>query len=624
MKALNITLGVALIISASVFAYTQIDTLKDAAQQPEFIQDITDPKQDPQAGMESDMDQLAEAVRKALPSYEGSSTAGSYLSGRFAQRHHDWDTARKYMDYVLQKEPDDTALLKRAMVLNVGAGNYEQAFIIAEQLNQNEDDKDALIGMFLTARAFHDKDFEKASQYVAEMPESGLSMFIMPLLYSWTTAAMGEYDVSNLTSNNIHLYHAILISEYMDQKDAIKDMLKMALSAGEISAEDLERIGDIYAHIGEHQNAEALYQQALLFDRNNPALAEKLEMAKAGKQSDIFLRVDTPADGMAEAFYDMARLLKQDYSDESARVFAHLGLYLNPSMTQGKLLLAEIAARNERYDEAIAHYRSIPKEDEHFAAARRNIADMLHEQGRTDESIAELDILVEDFNDTDALIQIGNVQRLDEDYGEAVKTYNRAEKTITKRDGEVSLDYWHLYYVRGMAYEQNDQWGKAEIDLQKALEFRPDHPYVLNYLGYAWADQGKNLEEALDMIKKAVALRPGDGYITDSLGWVYYRMGRYADAVPYLEQAVELMPYDPTINDHLGDAYWQVGRELEAKFQWRRAKNHAEDDTLIAGIEDKLINGLDSAAITPQAPEPTAMSENTRPQENIPVDTSVQ
>ena len=623
MKALNLTLGLALIISASVFAYTQMDKLK-TAQQPEFILDITDPKQAPQTGMEADMDQLAEAVRRALPSYEGSSAAGSYLSGRFAQRHHDWETARKYMDYVLKKEPDDTALLKRAMVLNIGAGNYEHAFEIAGRLNQDAEARDALTGMFLTAKAFHNKDYDAAAKHVADMPESGLSMFILPLLYSWSAAALGDYEIEDLKSNNIHLYHAILISEYMGQKDAIKDMLKMALGAGEVNAEDLERIGDIYAHIGEHENAEALYQQALLFDRGNPALAEKLEMAKTGEQSDIFVRIDSPADGMAEAFYDMARLLKQDYSDESARVFAYLSIYLNPAMTQGKLLLAEIAARNERFNKAIDHYRSIPKDDEHFTAARRNIADMLHEMERSEEAIAELQILVHDFEDSDAMLQIGNVHRLDENFDQAIKAYNRAEKMIAARDKEVGEDYWHLYYVRGMAYEQNDQWERAEKDLQKALEFRPDHPYVLNYLGYAWADQGKNLEEALDMIKKAVALRPGDGYITDSLGWVYYRMGRYADAVPYLEQAVELMPYDPTINDHLGDAYWQVGRTLEAKFQWRRAKNHAEDDALIATINGKLLNGLDKTLIAQDSPEPTAMSENTRPQDDDAGNTSVQ
>ena len=83
---------------------------------------------------------------------------------------------------------------------------------------------------------------------------------------------------------------------------------------------------------------------------------------------------------------------------------------------------------------------------------------------------------------------------------------------------------------------------------------------MLNYLGYSWIDQGINLDEGMRMIRRAVEQRPDDGYIVDSLGWAYYRLGNYEEAVKHLERAVELKPDDPTINDHLGDGYWKVGR----------------------------------------------------------------
>ena len=94
------------------------------------------------------------------------------------------------------------------------------------------------------------------------------------------------------------------------------------------------------------------------------------------------------------------------------------------------------------------------------------------------------------------------------------------------------------------------------------------------------------------MIERAANLKPDDGYIIDSLGWVYFKLANYEDAVKELEKAVELVPYDPTINDHLGDAYWQVGRKNEARFQWARALNHSKDDKLKAGIELKISEGL--------------------------------
>ena len=81
-------------------------------------------------------------------------------------------------------------------------------------------------------------------------------------------------------------------------------------------------------------------------------------------------------------------------------------------------------------------------------------------------------------------------------------------------------------------------------------------------------------------------------YITDSLGWVYFKMHEYKEAVPYLEQAVELMPYDTTVNDHLGDAYWNVGRHREARFQWERAKNHSDDEQEVIALEKKITEGL--------------------------------
>jgi Flp pilus assembly protein TadD len=115
---------------------------------------------------------------------------------------------------------------------------------------------------------------------------------------------------------------------------------------------------------------------------------------------------------------------------------------------------------------------------------------------------------------------------------------------------------------------------------------------VLNYLGYSWVDRGENLDKALDMIKKAVDLRPNDGYIVDSLGWAYFKLGRFDDAVEQLERAVELKPEDSVINDHLGDALWKVGRKREATFQWNHARDLDPEPAEREKIVKKLENGL--------------------------------
>jgi tetratricopeptide (TPR) repeat protein len=104
------------------------------------------------------------------------------------------------------------------------------------------------------------------------------------------------------------------------------------------------------------------------------------------------------------------------------------------------------------------------------------------------------------------------------------------------------------------------------------------------------------------MIKRAVEQRPDDGYIVDSLGWAYYRIGNYEEAVKNLERAIDLKPEDPTINDHLGDAYWRVGRTLEANFQWSHARDLKPEPEDLPKIVAKIENGL------PDAPAPAAAS----------------
>ncbi len=195
-----------------------------------------------------------------------------------------------------------------------------------------------------------------------------------------------------------------------------------------------------------------------------------------------------------------------------------------------------------------------------------------------------------------AELQLGDLLRSKKRFTEAVAAYDEA---VRRAEAEKMPERWTLFYDRGVALERAHQWPRAEADLLHALKLKPDQPLVLNYLGYSWIDRGENLDRGLKMIEKAVALRPDDGYIIDSLGWAHYRMGDYAGAVQYLETAVEKVPEDPTINDHLGDAYWQTGRLVEARYQWRRALQFGPEEKEIKPIEAKLERGL----TTPPTPE---------------------
>lgn len=185
---------------------------------------------------------------------------------------------------------------------------------------------------------------------------------------------------------------------------------------------------------------------------------------------------------------------------------------------------------------------------------------------------------------------LGNILRARKQYAEAIPYYDKAISLI----GKPEKQHWIYYYARGTSYERTGNWPAAETDLQKALSLYPDQPLLLNYLGYSWVDQGRNLKEGLGYIEKAVSLKPDDGYIVDSLGWAHYRQGNFKEAVRYLERAVELKPDDPVLNDHLGDALWRVGREQEARYQWDQALSLKPEPDDVEKIKRKIDQGLDA------------------------------
>jgi Flp pilus assembly protein TadD len=197
-------------------------------------------------------------------------------------------------------------------------------------------------------------------------------------------------------------------------------------------------------------------------------------------------------------------------------------------------------------------------------------------------------VLAKEPKNLDAWTSLGNIYRVSDDNANATEAYTKAINLLPP----TSTGNWQLYYNRGISFDHLKMYDKSEADFRKALSISGDEPSVLNYLGYSLIDRGQKLDEAIAMVKKAVDLRPNDGYIVDSLGWAYYTMGDYDQAVSYLERAVDLNPADPIIAEHLGDAYWRVGRQNEARFQYQHAKDNRPEPADLKRIEAKLKDGL--------------------------------
>ena len=146
---------------------------------------------------------------------------------------------------------------------------------------------------------------------------------------------------------------------------------------------------------------------------------------------------------------------------------------------------------------------------------------------------------------------------------------------------------------RGTSFERIGDWENAEKDLIKSLEILPDQAHVLNYLAYSWIDKGINLDEGLEMLKKANQIRKEDGYIIDSLGWAYYAKKNYTEAEFFLQRAVELLPNDPIINDHYADTLWMLNKNIQARYVWKYVlKLDNTEQKLKDTISKKLILGI--------------------------------
>ncbi|MEM8872194.1 MAG: tetratricopeptide repeat protein, partial [Pseudomonadota bacterium] len=316
-----------------------------------------------------------------------------------------------------------------------------------------------------------------------------------------------------------------------------------------------------------------------------------------------FTQITTAAQGAASVFSILASALTREQAERLGLVYARLATHIRPSYDEVTTLIGDVLTGQGQYELAAAAFEEVAPTSAWYITAEVGRAEALTGAERVDEAIEVLSSLARARpGNMSVITALGDILRREDDFSRAADAYDQAIDLII----DPTPADWRLFYVRGIAHERTDQWPKAEADFRKALELNPDQPHVLNYLGYSMVELQQNLDEALDMIERAVSQRPDDGYITDSLGWVLYRLGRYEEAVAPMERAVELLPVDPILNDHLGDVLWKVGRRTEAVFQWKRALSFDPLEKDAERIRRKLEVGLDVVLADEEAADPVA------------------
>jgi tetratricopeptide (TPR) repeat protein len=538
---------------------------------------------------------MGAAQAEGPANFSRTSASGSYLAARHAGGQKDAAAAATYYRAALRGDPRNNELLGRTFLAVLANGEVDEAVKLAERVLQ-VDKTDRIARLVLGVRALKQKQYPVARRELAQSIRGPITDLAATLLSAWTMASPGESKsavdtIDKLAGADWYAIfkdlHAALILDLAGQKKEAAKRFERAYKLDPTALRVVQSYGSFLSRQG--NNAEALkvfatFEEAL---PRHPLIVEAVNELKAGKKLPPM--VDTPQAGAAEVLYGLGSALGRRGGEDLGLVYLQLALYLVPSHPLALLSLGDLYEAMKKPELANKTYERVPLSSPLQRNAQIQLALNLDTLEKTDEAKASLEKLIAaNPGDLEAIMALGNVLRGRKQFAECADVYTKGIDTITKTE----KSNWVIYYFRGICLERAKQWGKAEADLKKSLDLFPDQPHVLNYLGYSWIDQGLNLDDGMRMIKRAVEQRADDGYIVDSLGWAYYRLGNMDEAVKHLERAVELKPEDPTINDHLGDAYWRVGRTLEARFQWSHARDLKPEPDDLVKIEEKLKAGL--------------------------------
>nr|WP_246473029.1 tetratricopeptide repeat protein [Pelagibacterium limicola] len=510
----------------------------------------------------------------------------------------DASTAASYFARAAEADWDNPFYSGRAFISYLVAGRISDAAASAQHL-LDIDPQNELARLTLGTVALKQRRYPSAIQELGRVPDLSLIGITAGILGAWANVGNGNSQAALAAMDRLSgggfdeflVFHRAIMADVAGNRS---DALRYGGEAYEIDPRD-PRVAQAYirilANAGRYDEAQKILDALNDEGISHPYLDALAEPIGAQRRPGLFA-ANVQA-GAAEVLHGLGAAIAQEGSTELGAIFLQLALYLDPDASAVAMTLGELFARAGRYERSSAFFARISKESPFYPHALVRQAENLDLAGEREDAISRLrNITVIHPDNIEALGALGDILRYDEQWAEAAEVYS---KLIERVDGNRPHE-WRYFYVRGIAYERSGQWELAEPDFLKALELNPDQPYVLNYLGYSWVDQGLNLDEALEMIDRAVAILPRDGYIIDSLGWAYYQLGRIDDAIAELERALQYLPNSAEINDHLGDAYWVAGRKREAMFQWRIAVDVDDDGSVAERASAKLFDGLDPDA----------------------------
>ena len=483
----------------------------------------------------------------------------------------------------------------------VNSGNLKKAFDYSKKLEKQKLDSvesQLIIGIF----HLKNSDINLAQKYFLKAKTRNssfiLNNYLSSSLYNWSSLNNLDLNQASLAIKklderfeNLKKIQKVFLNCYFDNSNTNNLFKELTLNKNI----DFSRYNYFYASFvansGKLDEAKKIINSALKsYPRNLLLNQYKIDLNQGNNTSSFNCKNKDHV--IAEILYITSNALSSQSIYPLSDFYLNLAKYLNKDFHSYDTLSAENFYKNDNFENAKKVYSKLSKKGKAFQwYSSKQLARIYIQEGNKDYALKLLRSAYNNLSNHDIYETFDYAEFLknNEKFEESILYYNKVLNKVKKS---------HPLYIestdgRGVSYERIGEWNKAEKDLLASLEVNPNQAYVLNYLAYSWIEQGIKIEKSLSMLEKANKLRSNDPYITDSLGWALFKLGRYKESKDYLQLAVKLLPGDPIVNDHFGDSLWKNGNEIQARYYWNYVLGlEKTENELKKKIKEKLIKGI--------------------------------
>jgi tetratricopeptide (TPR) repeat protein len=323
----------------------------------------------------------------------------------------------------------------------------------------------------------------------------------------------------------------------------------------------------------------AKHRRAVAFRTNHARYLVELKQWERAREQFKRAAQDAPTD--ADILYAVGLLSMQTGRPDEAEDYLARAVAEKPDNDQARLYLGQLAFDRRDYAKAAGWFSSVDQESELYFESRTRLALVTARKGDLADARAQLAALLPETDAERVQVALAEEQMLREanQYQEALKVLSQYIESMPDNND--------LLYARSLVAEHLNDLALHERDLRSVIERDPKNAHALNALGYTLADRTTRYEESRALLEQALELKPDDPYIMDSVGWVYYRLGRHDEAVKYLRAAIAKRP-DAEISAHLGEVLWVMGDHATAESVWSQALQAAPDSEVLLGIIKKF------------------------------------